>query len=181
MEKSSKSIIWVLAIVLLLAAGIWAYVKWIHPEKVTSPVEPSGSKMIPSNDITPDADQSADWKNFENDKYGFSLELTDNWAGYRWEAEKPVEGSTDLIKFFVPTEDETWYPDKPGYASPFSISVYTLKQWDDLDKSGPHDIYIGENDTYVFAYFHWLDCPEDLCDVITMDEIDEIIKSFKIN
>lgn len=122
-----------------------------------------------------------DWKTYTNKTYGFTLEFNDNWKGFK-AVEKNSDGAS--ILFAIPTTDTSWQESGStgldNFATPFVIGVYTLSGWDEmLKQEGPKPTEIARNDTYVFAYSGWQDCPADLCDKNL--DVAGIIKTFKFN
>lgn len=173
---------WVAFIVIVVLIGGIALGYWYanknktKEEAVITPTPTISITASKSASASPTPSASKDWKDFSNDEYGFSLRLTDNWQNYQWQEENPNDGTaTKWFRFYIPTNDSNYASgEMPGYANPFVISVYTKAQWNALDKSGPHDTYIAENDNYVIAFSSWQACPTDLCDVITSAEMKKI-------
>jgi len=182
-KQSSSATMVLVAILMLLIGGAigWYVTKTYYPTKETVTVEKTVAPVQTAVSPTPTSTQeaSADWKIYKNTKYGFQLTLDDDWKGYQVSEEK--EGNVILLRFYIPTTSSKWQnPYKEGYAAPFVISVYTPNEWDKIQSEGGESpLYINKNSQYVFGYLMWQDCPEDLCDKITPQEIKNIISTFK--
>ncbi len=122
---------------------------------------------------------SDDWKVYTNSTYNFTITFTDLWSRYDIAAEK-LTGSEYIYWVYVPTTDESYSFDKPGYVAPIAISVFTLDQWASVSATeGPKPTKTDENDTYVLAYSTWQDAPTDLVDNGLADEVATVAKTAK--
>jgi len=122
---------------------------------------------------------SDDWKVYTNSTYNFTITFTDLWSRYDIAAEK-LTGSEYIYWVYVPTTDESYSFDKPGYVAPIAISVFTLDQWASVSATeGPKPTKTDENDTYVLAYSTWQDAPADLVDNGLADEVATVAKTAK--
>ena len=133
----------------------------------------SSSSSSSSSNVTDD------WKTYTNTTYNFTITFTDLWSGYDVVAEK-LTGSEYLYWVYVPTTDESYSYDKPGFVAPIAISIYSLDQWATVSATeGPKPTKVDENDTYVLAYSTWQDAPEDLLDSGLADEVTSVAKTAK--
>ncbi|MCK5475157.1 MAG: hypothetical protein KAI71_01060 [Candidatus Pacebacteria bacterium] len=107
--------------------------------------------------VEPDA---SNWKIYQNEEFGFEITLTDVWDGYKTITES--DATHTYIKFQIPTKDAI-YGNRDGYATPFTISVYSVSKWQEIQQEeGRKPKYIAQNDINVFACSTWQDAPSDL-------------------
>jgi len=114
---------------------------------------------------------TADWKTYTNEKYGFKLTFNDLWKGYKVVEEVPVENSdlvSDLyLRVYVPTSSSVWSGKMDGYWDVFTVSVYSLKNWENLQaEEGPKPTMIDQNSKYVFGFSTAQDNPSDGRDIL---------------
>lgn len=163
-----KKLLIILAVGVLLGAGVFVYVSYLQNLK----------------HYTPPLTDQTDWKMYKNEKYGFEMVFPESWKGYSvtektWTGNKLEESGTitgPLVVFRNPnwTEEQHWQ-DIP-------IMVFTKDVWQLVEQEkislgaapiGPAKI--GENSTYVFATpARWYGFTDD----IGWQEAVEIVKTF---
>ena len=103
---------------------------------------------------------------YQNDKYGFSLDIPMEWAGYRV-SERDMPASTS-IDFGIKDQDAV-----------FMILIFTKAQWQaDLNSELRPYRYLAENDKYVFASAHVQDETEAVRPLSKFESA--IISSFRL-
>ena len=132
------------------------------------------------------SDETANWKVYRNEKYGFTLKLPPSWKNYKvWQIEGDFNAfdSSESFRFGLPTKSSKW-PAYNGYGVLFTISVTTPQEWEkeviiqskEGEPGSTPPLY--RNDEYVFHLTPGQDCAEDLCD--RYSEINDIRKTFKL-
>lgn len=183
-QKGFANIISIMVVVILLGAvGYFAFVKKSEPiaqQPTPTPVQ-TRKPVSPTPTLTPNP--TANWKTYTNTQYGFSLTLTDAWKGYKvFQRSDIVYSDVQYLDFGVPTKNNPsgMFHDSGsnGYSAPFGVAVYPKARWSTVSQQGgPIPTYITQNSQYVFAYYGWQDCPNDLCNVNF--EIPQILSTFK--
>ncbi|MFA6027629.1 MAG: BPL-N domain-containing protein [Patescibacteria group bacterium] len=107
------------------------------------------------------------WRYYHNIPYSFNLKFSKEWKGLK--VKKSVQDYGTVLHFRLPTTSE-YYPH--GYATMFSIIVYTKDQWAGEDS-------LAESDDYVFSWSHVHDAPIGL--TARMQETESIIDTFKLD
>lgn len=124
-------------------------------------------------------DQTANWKIYRNEKYGFELTLNNMWEDYKTTTEfdsLPQYGDV-RIKFYLLTKDSSYKSNLTGYAVVFAIVVMDKESWSHIPE-GPRAIYLGEKGKYVFAYDNgYENVPIDLD--LQQSQVDQILSTFK--
>jgi hypothetical protein len=121
------------------------------------------------------------WRVYRNEEFGFELILTGAWRGHEVEVrfDKYIP-EIKYINFRVPTKSKT-YGDGSGFATPFTVGVYPVGEWEKLntesEEHGRSLLMIAQNDEYAFSYLTWQDPPFDL---VNKDfDIEKIISTFQ--
>ena len=87
------------------------------------------------------------------------------------------------LSYRVPTSDSAYQPyPQSGYASLFTIGLYTPAQWAILENSPYIEILgekLDETDDYVYVYSHAQDAPTDI--PCAVNKITQIKNSFKLD
>jgi len=123
---------------------------------------------------------AADWKNYQNEKYGFKITFQDKWKGFTVK-EETLQGDNGVhFRFYVPTTDKSFSPTNPGFADVFVLSVYKLADWDNMQGQEQLPTLLKKDSKYAYTYSRWQACPKDLCDVITDAELKNIISTFSL-
>jgi uncharacterized protein YgiM (DUF1202 family) len=115
---------------------------------------------------------------YENTDYGFSLTFPQAWAGYKF-FKKIVDGVA-VYYVALPTTDKNWSESaaEAGYASFFTVGVYTKAQWAAAQSEEMKPLKIGEKGDYIFSFSSGQATPTDL--TARFNEIKGIIDTFKI-
>ena len=123
-------------------------------EKETQPVySPKQEKTVPQvkeqekikkEEIIPSekTDETADWKSYQNEEYGFKISFPEQWKNYK------VSEKDAGIAFKLKHQDG-------NYHDVFNISVYTKEQWNKIQsEEGPKPTYLSEDKKTdrIFAY-----------------------------
>ncbi len=130
----------------------------------------------------PEVGDTANWQTYRNEEYGFEINLTDAWKGYRVVKKlQPGSSSVYRLYFEVPTSDKTWM-DGYGYASPMAIDIYSISEWqkvgNEISKFVSYPWSVVLNNNYAFRFVPaWQDTPSDLENVDF--GIDQILSTFK--
>lgn len=122
---------------------------------------------------------------YENKTYNFSLTFDTKWSSWKIKYAK-IDGSTATYYVEVPTADANYAKEElthdAGYASMFALSVYTPAEWTAVQSGELNtDTKLKENANYVFAWSHAQASPDDVMAKGIWDDIDNIIKTFKLN
>ena len=129
--------------ILVIAVLVFVVFEYLFLAKKTSPQNELTEKVVDNIVSTTD---TADWKTYRNEKYGFGLSFPDNWSGY-----KPI------VKEY-PQWTETCFSiaDKGERAyCIFQIIVFTKEQWVSFKEKYPGAKDVKENNQnnkYVFKY-----------------------------
>ena len=152
----------------------------------------SASTSSSTSTTTPTTDETASWKTYTNDKYGFSLILNDKWKNYKVFNQ---EGTNDFLSGNAEDEFRLCLPsidgrpsDPKGYACLIAISVYKKsayeKEWNESGTTGGISsasvgIKLGEKNDKVFvSNYLGLETPLDLKD-IDSKELKNILSTFQ--
>lgn len=162
----NKTVIIILVVVVLLlcccitaclgtwffsSSGEWDWEDW---DTLTSTTTSTTTEVVPpaSTTTTPSVvEQSA--LLYSNAEYGFVLELSDGWEGYKVSSQEgsDLAGFVEYFDFSLPTN-------KGGYQNLFTIMVYTKSQWKDIEDTGVLDFSgeekVGEDTAYVYSFSH---------------------------
>lgn len=189
-KERTKSLLWLLLIILVgVLSGATAYLLATteisaQRDDLQAQISENKNQNTESEAKTTEsdeADSTADWREYKNEKYGFQLTLTDDWVGYR--VEEGISDSNNIeikyLTFYLPTNEST--PEPSGYASPMYISIQTLDDWSKIEEMNsdgvPMATKIFQNETHVFAYQVWQDPPSDL--VKKQIDPEQVINTFK--
>ncbi len=123
-----------------------------------------------NNNQTPAAEQPK-VLTYQNDKYGFSLELPIAWQGFTTKESKT--GFTDTVKDVDTTEFLF------NGNSIFAIHAFTKAQWAASNDALPGLSILGENASYVFVSEVSNGPDESVLD--RLQEVSAILKTFKLN
>jgi hypothetical protein len=156
--------------------GLWVKPTLSDNNGFYHPVSPTPS---PTTAVSPVS--TADWKTYENDRYGFSMKFPSSWGEVKIK-EFNMTGSDMIYIISVPSKNveaatATIMTDA-GYAPVFSIIICTLDQWVTVQDNGP--IYakvMAKNDKYVFAWYQATSLPSDFKNG---NDIPAVIASFKL-
>lgn len=150
---------WLVVVLIIVAVGVIGYLVWfLMGNKTPTPTSnitltpAATNKISPSPSTTPSSTPNN--LIYSNPQYKFSLTFPSTWSEYRIkEANFPDSKATYYVN--MPTKDPTLedITQFKGYFSPFAISVYTLDQWSEIEKSeGPTGELITKNSTYAFGW-----------------------------
>lgn len=203
-EKKNKFSASRLAIVLflvILTAGATGGVMWYFMDQVNTinrkTIDDLRNQISKISDEVKEDNEKEDDNDkddlvYKNSEYGFEMELTKNWEGYKVFKYVDSQDDSALAYYYVamPTEDKEW-DESPrvddGYASIFALSVYTKQQWQEANSSEyilSGGEFIVENDEYVIAWSHSQDGPSEAYDDTSTfskanDDINLIISSIE--
>lgn len=117
---------------------------------------------------------------YKNTDYGFEITFPSTWSGYKLFKKVMTDGSI-VYYVAIPTTDKSWPESSAdaGYASLFTIDVYTKAQWQALQaEEGIKPTKLGEKGDYVYAWSSGQATPTDA--TARFAEIKSIIATFKI-
>lgn len=121
---------------------------------------------------------------YNDSTYGFSITFNEKWTGWKVKPVK-LDGITATYYFEVPTTDTSWgsgETNDSGYSSVFAVSVWTKAEWEQtLSDPVQAEIKITEIDEYVFSWSSAQAGPEDILDKGLLDDIKNVITTFKLN
>lgn len=150
---------------------------------VSPAVQNNSSLLTPEQPVENKQAPLVEGQIYRNDKFGFELQLTDAWKGYKVFSSEGSQGvgAPTYLQFILPTVDKTKCvidvtDEVCGYVAPFSIIVIAK----DRDNTSMVDGKIGEykgNVYYYSIYTHFNPLPEDLAS--KNFEIPKIISTFK--
>lgn len=133
------------------------------------------SYSIDLSDESDAATTTSDTILYENNTYGFSLELPASWYDYEVEEDSYYEDGSIYYTFSLPTDDPE-YADFGGKIMIFTIEVYSQLPDEDLLF---FSTYAGENENYYFYYSHLNDIPSEEIDPRIWD-FTEILDTLRI-
>lgn len=140
-------------------------------------------------------DETADWRIYRNEKYGFEIKFTDAWENYMVENISPnsetknylVDVAKETIRFKVPYKDcPSWRDKKECYYSKLAIGIFTDDGWNKIIEAYKKSemempfIQIIRNKNYIFAYSTWFGGRDISFDLAKIDfEFEKVISTFK--
>jgi|GEM_PF-2977019 len=181
-----KKLLLLLPMVALLAAGCSTAKQTdinnpVAQNENPSPAVINTTTSTPTSTIT----QENDWHVYTNTQFGFQMSFPNNtWLGGKvFQRSDVALADVTHIYFSVPTKDNSseisGVTNSNGYAAPFGISIYPLKEWTLINQEvGPKPTKITQNSQYVFTYFRWQDAPNDLAQVNFA--IQQLVDSFSL-
>lgn len=128
-----------------------------------------------------------DWKNYSNEKFGFSLTFLDSWKNYKVYSSEGSQGvgTPTYLSFSMPTTDKSQCVQSVteqvcGFTSILQITVYPLTNWTLMSADQKKDVLVlGQNTDYVFVNgAEQVNLPEDLKSINF--ELPKVISSFKL-
>lgn len=115
--------------------------------------------------------ETANWKTYRNEEFGFEVKMSDGWSDYS--AKKVKDGDNVYTIIFE-------HPNR----CVFGIFICPIKDWEECRaEKNPNELYwclreLGRNEKYVF---HTGSSPTDCPDDKLVDEVKNIYKSFQID
>ncbi len=133
----------------------------------------SSTNISKNTNDTPVSEVRVEDLAYNDSLYQFNLTFPQSWEGYTFK-NRTVDwgtlGTSDSVDF--------------GFSentSLFNVSIHTKDQWQKIkSENGPTPTYLGENDTYVFAYSVAQDVSSDAM-ASRMAEVSKIIETFSVN
>ncbi len=148
-----------------------------------------------------ETDQTADWKTYRNEEYGFEIVLSEGYEGF-WTKERTIRKEREMDSPFV-----VFYLDASGSYWPnqefdvFGVIIYPLEKWNsnaEIDENnmawimGEEDspssflgFYLGKNNKHAFTWSKGHDCPyytsgqpTPLCKLY--EEVSSLMKTFSV-
>ncbi len=119
---------------------------------------------------------------YTNKDLTFSITLPEEFIYYQ--TQRIEEDNYSDIEFFVPTGDEKYKQDVPGYAKAIVLRVYSDENWEENVESDPYSDFfevLGEKKGKVYVLRFWHIVPSDWQDRWSEEKQNEIKKSFVIN
>ncbi|HOP62815.1 MAG TPA: hypothetical protein PK358_04180 [Spirochaetota bacterium] len=129
--------------------------------------------------------------NYYNSRYRFRITFPENWINYSaFEMDEIIDPDLKVtaIYFALPTRSRDWQPVRlpSGYASIFSIRIFSRKEWDvftgkysdDKKEINSADRKIGENSSHVFMIKNATSIPVDL--YFFMKEVPHVAGTFRV-
>jgi len=149
----------VITATIVAAVSVIATIKYYEVLNVSAPVALPTPKIEPVSVLTPN--ETADWKTYRNEEYGFEVILLDSWKGYSilvksWDG-TTLDGNSKIYQGpEIIIRNPKWSAAKTWQDIP--IMVFTKEEWN-LVESGKLNISaapigpdkLGENQKYVFA------------------------------
>lgn len=113
---------------------------------------------------------------YKNISLQFEIQLSNDFKYYQTQRVK-TDDFVD-IDFFVPTSDQSYGKEVPGYAKPFTIRVFNNN-----NNSINNDIYedIGSGNGKLYTIRFWSKFPQDWQNIWSENLESELKSSFKIN
>lgn len=119
-------------------------------------------------------DETADWKTYRNEKYGFEIVFPESWEGHEIKigTTKPP-GMETRYGFYISVKDENFMSAYGNNVGVYGIFIYPKKEWSEdmcKDAEGPcyQGKFLGENSNYVFQESNVF-LQEDPCDYLDKD------------
>lgn len=199
--KKGMAAVWAILITLVIMLGLAGGAYYYFNQKFTNDKKSLQSQIDDLNKQIADLKKAAtattstsstsstattSANTYTDKTYNFTLTFNTKWAGWKIKTAH-IDGSVITYYFEVPTSDTSNYGNASsvndaGYASTFAISVYTKDQWAAVPTdAGGSDTKITENATYVFGWSHAQAAPDDIIAKGIWDDINNIIKTFKLN
>jgi len=113
---------------------------------------------------------------YKNIDLQFEIQLTNDFKYYQTQRVKT--GDFVDVDFFVPTSDQSYGKEVPGYAKPFTIRVFNNNN-DSVDNGVYENIGSGNNKLYTIRF--WSEVPQDWQNIWSKEMENRIKNSFKIN
>lgn len=122
---------------------------------------------------------------YNNSTYNFSITFDKKWGEWKIKHAKN-DGITATFYVEVPTTDANYKTEAgshdAGYASMFAISVWTKAEWaQTLQDPVQAETKLTENANYVFSWSHAQACPDDVMEKGIWNDINNVVKTFKLN
>lgn len=172
MNKQKGSVNIVLVIVIIILLGIVGYFAFIRK---STPIPQQTS----NNSAT--QEKTVSGNTYKNDRFGFELNLTNSWKGYKVFSSEGSQGvgAPTYLEFAMPTTDKSRSvmsvtDEISGYASPLTITIIAK----DRSYHGT-GVKITEDSDNAYYYTINKDLPSDLQGINL--EIPKIISSFKFS
>lgn len=174
-KSNTVLIIVIIILVAIIAGGIGYFISQKSVQKEEPKEQANQEQVLDDKSETLDTNiETADWKIYKNEEYGFEMTLTDVLKGYRVVEKQNAESVS--LRFEIPISSEY---NNSGWWDLFLIAVYTKDGWEKIQKEeGPQPEFIAENDSYVFGYARGHDVPKDFTNVDI--GFPKIISSFKL-
>lgn len=154
-------------------------------EQGTSNMDSSANKTANTGTETIETGAAQESLIYKDSDYGYELTMTSGWKEYMTET-LPIDGENAIAvtQFYLPTEEDSEFSDKPGWFKMMIIHVYTHDSWEwerkdceELDLCWDEEIGRDANNVYAWSYFNGIQ-PSDIPEQAIMD-MQEIVKSFK--
>ncbi len=161
MKKSTHSLAWLGAIIIIAALTYWLGTQHTASQPVSvpdnSPISTSAqsspsvpstasatlTKLSPSEETTTNTTEGI---LYTNNNRGFTLTLPKDWKDFRVEHKKIGDSGYDYLSFELPLT-------RGGYGSIFTISFHTLAEWKAMQAEGsPMPSRLGGKGDLVFGY-----------------------------
>ncbi len=177
---NQKGFIKAVVIILILLAVAAGYLYLKNPEVIT-------------NIFQKKSDETAGWKTYHNEEYGFELTLSDGYNGYNVSEERQYNSPGKILSFRIDARGTSWPQDRFPV---FSIIVYPLDWWNENAQieSGSNGAYLEgveqdmgsylgsaltKSDQYAFAWGRSQDCPGSAhCALLGTAE--DVVKTFRL-
>ena len=126
---------------------------------------------------------ATDWKTYTNATYGFSLNFSDEWIGYKTKTITSTADQVAMIQYYLPTSNQSAVADSElggKYFYAFAVVIYTPQQWAALQSSNEAMVTLIKSGTsYVYTYVgSQLSPPSDIA--AKTINIPNVISTFKI-
>ena len=119
---------------------------------------------------------------YQNKRLGFAINLPSEFQYYQTQR-KNTDYYID-IEFFVPTSDETYPQEVPGYAKSILVRIMSRDAWESVEDNEEYSSIfqkIGDKGDKVYTIVFWDKIPTDWQDKWGEKLKDEIVESFDIN
>lgn len=156
-----STVILIIILALLAGGGYWV---WQNKAEAPAPVDTNIEPPAPPIPSTPSVD-TASWKTYKNEKYGFEFKYPGNWNLKYNEQTESIYLSSNIINFptvwggqltpievyILPPSQFTKTIKATDYENYFSETVFS----DDEEKIGKRleGVYIGSEDEYSYGLF----------------------------
>ena len=122
----------------------------------------------------------ADWRVWQNAKYGFQITLSEVWRGYKIKEYQGVEvGEVARFSVLLETNDANYRDLIDEKAAAFTIAVYEKEAWGQKDKDTLRQSELAKSERWVFAYSTWETPPTDW-QVLAEKEIADTLETFSL-